>query len=185
MEIKALAPLVVDLDGTLVEEDMLIECLRYQLPKRPLSSLAGLSMALLNKGAMKEHLAKGFIFSPKNLSYRHEVVQLVEEARTSGVRVFLATGSVKSIAEPIASHLGLFSGVFASTRGFNNTGQNKARALVELFGRQGFDYVGNAKADLDVWQYARYSYLAGSDPRIKKTFWALPNAVPLCNKGGS
>jgi phosphoserine phosphatase len=183
MVYNSLIPLVVDLDGTLIEEDMLIECIRYQVSSNPLSAAAGLASALFGKGAMKEKLARGFVFSPENLSYRNEVLHLIKEARSNGVEVFLATGSVKSIAEPIASHLALFSGVLSSDRELNNTGRKKAQRLTAIFGERGFDYVGNALPDLEVWCSARHSYLAGTDPRVARAFWALSNAIPI-EKGG-
>ena len=59
----------------------------------------------------------------------------------------------------MAEHAGLFDEVLASHDGVNLIGEAKARALVERFGRGGFDYAGDDARDLPVWRAARRAIL--------------------------
>ena len=76
-----------------------------------------------------------------------------------GRPIYLVTAAARSLAERIADHLGLFSGVFASDPRRNLSAAAKAHALVERFGHATFDYAGNSNADLFVWRVARFSIL--------------------------
>ena len=57
-------------------------------------------------------------------------------------------------ARAIADHLGLFDDVVASDGVRNLKGTEKSRELVRRYGRKGFDYAGDSRADLAVWRDA-------------------------------
>lgn len=175
-------PLVVDLDGTLVREDMLVESIRYWMSRSFFKTLLGVSMIVRSKVKMKERLAKDFEFSPEKLNYREEVLEKIRKTKEGGGKVFLSTGSVGSIAEPIADYVGVFSEIFHSCGRYNNTGKRKARALASRFGVHGFDYIGNSKSDVAVWKLARHAYFVGESPRVMSVFWTLSNAVDIRNE---
>ncbi|HZH51871.1 MAG TPA: hypothetical protein VEZ16_08315, partial [Microvirga sp.] len=66
-------PLVVDLDGTLVASDLLIETAFSELGRRP-QALLGLCAALSRgKAALKHRLAEPADFDPSTLPYDPEV----------------------------------------------------------------------------------------------------------------
>lgn len=157
----ATVPLCVDLDGTLLRTDLLFEGVARLLARRP-AALLGLPLALLRgRAALKQYVTSRAELGVAELPLRAEVVALATEARRHGRRVLLVTASDQAMAEQVAAQTGLFDEVQGSGEGRNLKGRVKAQWLVERFGRGGFDYVGDARADVPVWQAARCSYVVG------------------------
>ncbi|QOY93856.1 UbiA family prenyltransferase [Massilia sp. UMI-21] len=144
-------PLVVDLDGSLIHSDLLWEAIVLFLKKNILRAWLLPFWLLAGKAAFKERLAREVELDPAALPYDAVVLALVRAERERGRRIVLATGSQRRFAEQIAGHLGLFDLVLATGDGINLTSHNKARRLAELYGAQGYDYLGNSRADLPVW----------------------------------
>ena len=107
------------------------------------------------KAHLKSNLASRATFDPSSLPYNQDLLVWLNAQHAAGRRLILCTASDRSIAEPIAAHLGFFDEVMASDGSANLAGRNKADALEARFGRGGYDYVGNSSADLHVWQGAR------------------------------
>lgn len=148
-------PLIIDLDGTLIRTDMLIESGLNLLRHSPLNILQLPSWLLRGKASLKAHLASHYTCSAEHLPYNEQVLGLIHEARQQGRQVVLATASHESIAHRIATHLDCFDDVLASDQNHNLSGNRKAEALVTRYGSKGFDYVGNSRDDLPVWKAAR------------------------------
>jgi 4-hydroxybenzoate polyprenyltransferase/phosphoserine phosphatase len=147
-------PLIVDLDGTLIKSDLLIESIFKQVGSQP-ASLFGLLSALCHgKANLKEVLAQQVDLDIATLPYDETVLGFVKEARASGRSVYLASASNAKFVSAVAAHLGLFTGWFASDARTNISARNKADLLVKTFGERGFDYIGNDAADLPVWAVA-------------------------------
>jgi 4-hydroxybenzoate polyprenyltransferase len=91
-------------------------------------------------------------------------LSLIQAARNAGRRTYLASTSNERYVRDVADHLALFDGCFASTENENLSSHFRARRLIEAFGEKGFDYVGNDRADLDVWAAAN-SRIAIDPPR--------------------
>jgi len=66
----------------------------------------------------------------------------------------------------VAAHLGLFDGVFASEGTVNLAGSRKAALLCRRFGERGFDYVADARVDLQVWEKARRAITVDCTPSL-------------------
>ena len=163
-------PLVVDLDGTLINTNLLHECAIDVLKKKPLQCVQALGWLLNGKASLKQHLAQHANLDPKLLPYNHALLEWLTLQRQKGRRLILCTGSHHSMAKMIAQHLGLFDDVFATDDKTNLVGQHKAALLVQQFGERGFDYVGNAWADLAVWRCARRAIIVNAPRKlIEKT----------------
>jgi 4-hydroxybenzoate polyprenyltransferase/phosphoserine phosphatase len=150
-----LYPLVVDLDGTLIHTDMLHESALRTLRNRPFDVVRIPFWLAQGKAVLKQRLAPGADFDPASLPYNETLLDWLKQQKAAGRTLILCTASDKSIATPIAEHLGVFDQVMASDGTVNLAGRHKADALVARFGRAGFDYAGNSQADLLVWQNAR------------------------------
>ncbi len=147
-------PLVVDLDGTLIRTDLLVESFFAHLGANPLRILSLSSSLSRGKARLKADIAGETLIDPAHLPYNEQVLSLVRHARESGRLVYLASASNERYVKGVADHLGLFDGWFASTDTENLSSSAKATRLVDAFGENGFDYVGNDKADLAVWSKA-------------------------------
>jgi 4-hydroxybenzoate polyprenyltransferase/phosphoserine phosphatase len=147
-------PLVVDLDGTLLRSDMLIETALSQISNLVQLASRYMSAATKDKAALKHVLGEFAIIEPATLPYDPVVMARIRDAKAMGRPVYLASASNTRIVAAIADHLACFEGWFASNETTNLKGEAKAQLLVEAFGDHGFDYIGNGSADLPIWSHA-------------------------------
>lgn len=163
--------LYVDLDGTLIATDLLHESFLAAVKRSPWVALRCVGWLAQGRARLKEELASRGHVDVASLPYREPVLQFLREERASGRRIVLATASWSSLAEAVAGHLGLFDEVLATTASGNLKGKAKARQLVEQSGAAGFDYIGDSRADIEVWRQARHAYVVDDTGR-------LANAMP-------
>ena len=177
-------PLVVDLDGTLIHSDLLVESAFAHVGAAPLR-IGGLLLSLAKgKAALKAEIASGTAIDATRLPYDDRIVALVREAREAGRPVHLASASNERYVRAVAEHLGLFDGWFASNRQENLSSSTKVRRLVETFGEKGFDYVGNDGADLAVWTVARRCIAVHPSTAVRRDLLKLdPEALVLDSPG--
>jgi 4-hydroxybenzoate polyprenyltransferase/phosphoserine phosphatase len=173
-------PLVVDLDGTLLRSDLLIEAGFSELSRRPGAILDLLVTLTRGKAALKQRLSDTTHFDPSVLPYDEEVIRRIQQAQLEGRSVYLASASHQDLVSAVAHHLGLFDGYFASTSTLNLAGAAKAARLVETFGERGFDYIGNDTADLPVWSVARKAIAIRAPGRVARRLATIaPDAEHL------
>lgn len=179
-------PLVVDLDGTLLRSDLLLETGLAFVRHRPLKALRLFKWLVKGKAALKANLARAVDIDVTVLPYDPAVLDLVNSARNSGRKVVLATASHISLAERIAEHLGIFDQVLASDEKVNLSSHRKRDLLVENFGVKGFDYVGNSSDDLSVWEVARDAYVVNPERGVERRAQVIGNVkeVMLSNVAG-
>lgn len=158
-------PLVVDLDGTLLRTDSLVESL-FVLAKRRPASLLALPCALRRgRAAFKRWVAVRARPELETLPFDEPMMDLLRAEKRRGRRLVLATGADQLLAQAIADRLDLFDEVLASDGRRNLAGQVKAERLVAAYGARGFDYAGNARRDRPVWARARRAILVGDAAR--------------------
>lgn len=149
----ALPPLCVDLDGTLIRTDLLVESALALLSRSPLMLFTMLLWLMRGKAFLKREIAKRVHLGIASLPYNEDVVTWVREQQLVR-RTVLCSAADFSLAAQVADHIGGFDAVIASDGSKNLSGANKASVLVELYGERGFDYIGNAVVDLKVWKFA-------------------------------
>lgn len=147
-------PLCVDLDGTLIHSDLLLESFLLMLKRNPLMLLLLPLWLLRGKAALKAEIAKRVQIRGAVLPYTQAFVAWLREQKQAGRSLWLCTASNQTLAQSVADHLQIFDGVLASDDLNNLSGVNKAKVLVERFGKKGFDYCGNHHVDLAVWCHA-------------------------------
>jgi len=136
------------------------------LKAAPLRALAIPAWLLRGKAHLKTKVASYVATDARFLPYNQEVVSLLRHARAEGRETVLVTACPRSHAEAIAEHLQLFDRVEA-TDATNLSGAAKARRLIELYGKRGFDYVGNAREDLPVWQVAEEAIVINASAGVR------------------
>ena len=161
-----LLPLVVDLDGTLIRTDMLHESALRILRDKPLDVLFIPYWLSQGKAVLKRNLSNRTDFDPSSLPYNQELLDWLKQQRIQGRRLILCTATDHAIAQAISNYLGIFDEVMASDGTTNLAGKHKAQALVQRFGHAGFDYAGNSRADLAVWQYARQAIVVNASGKV-------------------
>ena len=161
-------PLVVDLDGTLIKTDLLLESVCSLLRREPLALLALPIWLLKGRAHLKREIARRVQLDPALLPYRTELFDYLRVEHDQGRSIILATASDEQFAKHIADHLKLFDMVLASDGITNLAAERKRARLVAQFGERGFDYVGNESRDLAVWSSARKATVVSRNPRLKQ-----------------
>lgn len=146
--------LVVDLDGTLLRTDMLYENFWSAFGSDWRCLFSTISALPRGRAHLKRHLACAAVVDAQVLPYNTKVLAYIEKWRSAGGRTALVTASDQQIAQGIADHLGIFDEVHGSDGTRNLKGATKAAFLEERFGENGFLYMGDAAADLPVWERA-------------------------------
>lgn len=163
--------LAVDLDGTLIRSDMLLEAFwagfarDARTPLRAALALAG------GRAALKQRLAELAPPDPATLPYNETVLDEIRAARAQGRQVALVTAADQTQAQAIADHLGLFDIVQGSDGSRNLKGPAKADWLAERFGR--FAYMGDHAADLAVWRRAEEAISVGAGSVLRARLNAI------------
>jgi 4-hydroxybenzoate polyprenyltransferase/phosphoserine phosphatase len=160
--------LVVDLDGTLLKSDMLHECFWNAFSRNwrtPFLSAIALGRG---KAALKEYLCSAAKIDVRTLPYDDEVIAYVSTHRAKGGRTALVTASNQVIANQVAEHLQIFDEVHGSDGVHNLKGASKAAFLIERFGRNTFNYMGDAHADLPVWEASQKIVTLNASPSLRQ-----------------
>lgn len=143
----AMRPLCVDLDGTLVKSDTLVDSLLVLVRTQPLAAASSPLWLRGGKAAFKAQMSARVALDVDHLPWNREVLDYLTEQRATGRKVYLVTGADAGLAQRVADRLGIFDGVLASDGVTNRTGDRKLSSLREHFAESGFDYIGNAGPD--------------------------------------
>ena len=168
-------PLCVDLDGTLVQTDTLIESFFSLISSHQAFRLPHFLAS--NRAAFKSKLSKVVDLKPALLPYNLPLLNYLREQKSCGRKLVLATAADERIANAIADYLQIFDEVIASNGVVNLKGKLKAKELVRRFGRKGFDYAGNSRADLPVWREADKIIIVSATNSVAKAAQRLADPV--------
>jgi 4-hydroxybenzoate polyprenyltransferase/phosphoserine phosphatase len=154
--------LFVDLDGTLIQTDLLHESLLL-LSRQ---SIGLLLRAILRLGhgraVFKRAVSEAVTPEIRKLPFRTEVLDFVSKQRLQGRKVILATAADSTWAQSVADELGVFDGILASDGVHNLKGTAKLQAI-QAYCREHrhaqFDYIGNSYVDLPIWRKAHGVYM--------------------------
>jgi 4-hydroxybenzoate polyprenyltransferase/phosphoserine phosphatase len=158
-DLASLPALCVDLDGTLVKSDTLVDSTLALARQHPAALLQLPRWLLQGKAALKRHVTSAVQLDVAHLPYNRELLQYLEQQHTTGRPIYLATAADSALAHQIAAHLNLFTGVLASDGTLNLAGHNKLTAFRQTFG-DNFSYIGNALPDLPLLQHCQQPMVA-------------------------
>jgi 4-hydroxybenzoate polyprenyltransferase len=168
-------PLVVDLDGSLVRSDTLIECGVAAL-RHPLKLARALFALRHGKAALKAALAEIAPLDPALLPYNRELLAFLRDEQKHGRPLILATAADRRIAVAVAQHLDLFDAVLASDGTVNLAGAAKHAAIERALAGGDFTYVGNERRDLAIWREAAGAITVDASPRLER---AVAKVAPI------
>jgi 4-hydroxybenzoate polyprenyltransferase len=162
-------PLVVDLDGTLIKTDLLLETANEFVLARTWQAYKLLAWLAQGKSGLKSQLAEATCIDATSLPYNEALLVWLRRQKAQGRSIVLATASHRLLAEQVAAHLSLFDEVLATDASNNLKSTAKRDALIAKYGEKGFDYVGNEWADLPVWQSANQAHMVSCSIRLIET----------------
>ncbi len=159
-------PLIVDLDHTLIDTDLLFLSSLGVLTKSPWLIGHYFFWLWKGKGYLKDQLVRRFEINIPELPYNESVISYIVQRKKDGSKIILATASHKNYAFAVAKHLKIFDDVMASNKDFNLSSHNKAETLVNRFGEKNFDYMGDHMRDIPVWEASHLSIIVNATNRI-------------------
>jgi len=161
-------PLCVDLDGTLINTDLLWESMLQLIRQNPLWLPALPFWWLRGRANLKRQIAARVELDAATLPYHEHFLEFLRAAKRSGRPLILATASDRELAQRVADYVGLFSEVMGSDGQTNLRGRTKLDCLTQRFGHRGFDYAGNSSVDLPVWRAAREAIVVNASDKLVK-----------------
>ena len=144
-------PLVLDLDGTLLRTDLLLEAALQFAKKSPHTAFLLIWWAIKGIAHLKHQLAQRTTLAVELLPVNEALVSYAREAADSGRTVVAATAANIELAGKVCSRFTFIDEVIASCEKTNLKGSRKAEALNARV-PDGFAYAGDTHADLAVWR---------------------------------
>ena len=146
--------LFVDLDGTLIREDLSGLAFLHCLKKNPLKLFFYLVTFLIKgKPYLKEKISKNYTVPISKLTFNRNALNYIRDVKNRHRVVYLISGSHQILVDQIDRNLKIFFESFGTTNNFNMVGYNKVKFINEKLNIIEFDYLGNSKKDLPIWKY--------------------------------
>jgi 4-hydroxybenzoate polyprenyltransferase len=178
------APLAVDLDGTLISSDLLIESASAHMIRQPLSVLRMAGWLAGGKDRLKVELASRSELDASVLPYHPEVLSWLQAEHARGRSLVLASASDQRLVSQVSDHLGIFDEAWGTSPGVNLKSHAKRDLLVSRFGEGGFEYVGNHPHDLAIWGAAAQAHVVGSRALVARAAKVADVGQTFAARGG-
>ena len=151
--------LAVDLDNTLIKTDMIFVGLKSLFFKK-LYLFPKLLLLLTFKGKTyaKKFLFDNTQFSVTNIPFNNAVIDFIKSNKKHYISTILISGSYYEYVEYIADYLKIFDCRVGTTLGNNMISMNKVKYIRDKFGNTAFDYIGDSKKDIPIWNHTRIAY---------------------------
>ena len=160
------APLFVDLDGTLIRSDLLLEGVLGLLRHNPLKACLLPIWLIGGKPHLKQQVALHADIDAAGLPYDEPFLEFLKAEHARGRILVLATASHRRYAEQVARHLGIFAAVLATEGATNLSGAMKLRAILAYTGGRDFEYAADARRDVAIWRRAQGAVVVNASPRV-------------------
>jgi 4-hydroxybenzoate polyprenyltransferase len=160
-----LPSLCVDLDGTLVKSDTLVDSVLILVRQNPRAILSIPAWLLQGKAAFKRHVTTAVTIDVVHLPYNKPLLAFLQDQYDSGRPIYLATAADRTLAARVSAHLGIFREVLASDGSHNLAGSNKLDAFRSRFADD-FTYIGNARPDLPILTVCKTPMVANPDAAL-------------------
>ena len=148
--------LFVDLDGTLIKEDLSDLAFINSLKTNPLKLIIYVIVFFFKgKAYLKEKISKNYIVPIGKLNFNSAALDYIRDVKNRHRVVYLISGSHQLLVDQIDNHLRIFFESFGTSIDFNMVGENKVKFINNELKILEFDYLGNSKQDLPIWKYTK------------------------------
>lgn len=168
-------PLCIDLDGTLVRTDTLVESFFLLIKKNPFYLFMCVLWLFRGKAPLKSEIAKRVTMNAALLPYNERLLAMLHDEHNNGRDLWLCTAANEKIAQSVSDYLGIFSRVIASNDTKNVSSSVKADEI--LSHTDSFDYVGNSSDDIKVWDKATGAIVVDLPEKLLSRI-----SIPILNK---
>jgi len=147
-------PLFVDLDGTLIKTDVLLESILVLLRRNPLYFAMLPIWLLRGRANLKYQIARRVNLPCDALPLHPELLAYLHQERANGRQLILISASNQKPVSELAQHLNLFDEAIGSDQHLNLRAQAKLERIRQRILTGNFAYAGNSHADIPVWAEA-------------------------------
>ena len=148
--------LFVDLDGTLIKEDLSNLAFYNSLKKNPIKLIMHLIVFLFKgRSYLKEKISENYKVPIEKLNFNKASLKYIRDVKNHHRVVYLISGSHQLLVNQIDEHLSIFFESFGTKAKYNMVGNNKVKFINEELKILDFDYLGNSKQDLPIWRYTK------------------------------
>ena len=162
--------LFVDLDGTLIKEDLSNLAFSHSLKNYPFRTLFYLLIFLFKgKPYLKNKISKNFNIPFENLTYNKAAFDFIREVKNRHRVVYLISGSHQILVDQMGKYLNIFFESFGTRDNYNMVGNNKVQFIKENLKIHDFDYLGNSHKDLPIWKYTKRAIHTNASQELIKT----------------
>lgn len=148
-------PLYVDLDGTLLKTDVLLESILLLLRRNPLYLCMLPVWLLRGRANLKYEVARRVDVPCALLPLNPELLAFLHQQRDAGRLLTLISASNEKPVREIGQHLGLFDQMAGSDQYLNLRAEAKLKRIWELNQTDAFAYAGNSWTDIPIWSEAQ------------------------------
>tara|TARA_B100001027_G_scaffold149248_1_gene104540 strand:+ start:259 stop:813 length:555 start_codon:yes stop_codon:yes gene_type:complete len=160
--------LFVDLDGTLIKEDLsnlaFVNCLK----KNPIKLTYYLFVFIFKgKSYLKKKISKNFVVPINNLTFNKSALKYIRDVKNRHRVIYLISGSHQILVDQIDQHLKIFFESFGTKNNYNMVGNNKVKFINQKLNILEFDYFGNSKKDLPIWEHCKKIIYTNASTNLK------------------
>lgn len=168
--------LYVDLDGTLIYSDLLIESCLALLQRNALYVFALPFWLLRGRAYLKRQVAERVSLRVDLLPYNRELIDYLTTERQTGRQLVLISAADQKLVDEVADFLGIFDEALGSAPPVNLAGARKLDIIrqreSEKGGNRPFGYAANHRLDLAVWREADPVIAVNASPRLLRALHA-------------
>ena len=172
--------LFVDLDGTLINTDLIYETFFSLFKKNILAPIFCFSKLLIGGiPNLKKFLFENSTISITNLPYNQDVLEYIKswKEKYQG-EVILISASDHRLVQKVADHLEIFDAAYG-TIDINLKSDNKLQKILEISGTHTFDYMGNSRDDFVIFNRSTKSLLVNPALFLRKKAKNLSGSITL------
>ena len=148
--------LAVDLNHTLIKTDMIHLGIKYIL-KYKILLVISLLITFIFKGkpGAKKFLYDNTIIDITKLPYNNDVISYINISKQEYDLIILISGSYYKYVQLISNYLNIFDEAVGTTDNYNMISFNKVTYLRNKYPNVTFDYIGDSKKDIPIWNLSR------------------------------
>ena len=160
--------LAVDLDHTLIKTDMIFLGIKYLISHK-IYLLPVLVFILFTRGrpSAKKYLYDNTEVSIKELPFNDSVINFINENCERYTHIILISGSYYKYVNSVADYLNIFDSSIGTSITINMISSNKTNYLKNNFENFVFDYIGDSKKDIPIWEESRKAFVVNRKNIIK------------------
>jgi 4-hydroxybenzoate polyprenyltransferase len=166
-------PLCVDLEGTLVRTNCVTEALVCLARNDVFAFLTCWIWLFKGPSFFRSRLFEVAGLNPASLPVNDALVEQLKELKNSGKPIYLVSRLPLSFTTQVAAHVGIFTDAIGPTEEADLTTRNKGTRLLNLFGKDNFEYAGNGYDDLPAWNHSQKAFVVSSNKRLIRQVEAM------------